>query len=78
LKSRPSRSSRPCTAAWRLHAGLQNPHFDKDSQPLALTEGDIDDLGAALLSGVRDVSIADQGLCQATVLATRENTGSVE
>jgi hypothetical protein len=40
-----------------LHAGVQNPHLDEDIQPLALTEGEIDDLGAALFPGARAVSI---------------------
>jgi len=31
-------------------AGLQNPYLDQDIQPLALTEGDIDDLVAFLVS----------------------------
>jgi hypothetical protein len=34
---------------------LQNPHLDEDIQPLALTEGDIDDLVVALFSGVKAV-----------------------
>ena len=41
-------------------AGLQNPYLDEDIQPLALTEGDIDDV-VAFLASLTSADYAEQG-----------------
>ena len=41
-------------------AGLQNPYLDEDIQPLALTEGEIDDV-VALLASLTSPEYAEQG-----------------
>ena len=41
--------------------GLQNPYLDKDIQPLALTEGDIDDL-VAFLASLTSPDYKEQGV----------------
>jgi len=41
--------------------GLQNPYLDEDIQPLALTEGDIDDL-VAFLASLTSPDYRDQGV----------------
>ena len=52
----PQMISRVSLLSWRMHskldvaAGLQNPYLDEDIQPLALTETDIDDLVAFMVS----------------------------
>jgi len=43
--------------------GLQNPYLDKDIQPLALTEGDIDDL-VAFLASLTSPDYKDQGVAE--------------
>src|SRR5262249_57712538 len=40
--------------------GLQNPYLDEDIQPLALTEGEIDDV-VAFLASLTSADYADQG-----------------
>ena len=42
-------------------AGLQNPYLDQDIQPLALTEGDIDDL-VAFLASLTSADYKEQGV----------------
>ncbi len=42
-------------------AGLQNPYLDQDIQPLALTEGDIDDL-VAFLASLTSADYKEQGI----------------
>jgi len=44
-------------------AGLQNPYLDQDIQPLALTEGDIDDL-VAFLASLTSPDYKDQGVIE--------------
>ncbi|MDB5617840.1 cytochrome c peroxidase [Tardiphaga sp.] len=44
-------------------AGLQNPYLDGDIQPLALTEGDIDDL-VAFLASLTSPDYKDQGVIE--------------
>jgi cytochrome c peroxidase len=41
--------------------GLQNPYLDQDIQPLALTEGDIDDL-VAFLASLTSADYKEQGI----------------
>jgi cytochrome c peroxidase len=41
--------------------GLQDPYLDKDMQPLALTEGDIDDL-VAFLASLTSADYKEQGI----------------
>ena len=43
--------------------GLQNPYLDEDIQPLALTEGDIDDL-VAFLASLTSSDYKDQGVAE--------------
>lgn len=45
--------------------GLQNPYLDEDIQPLALTEGDIDDL-VAFLASLTSPDYRDQGVAELT------------
>src|SRR5207244_9526086 len=42
-------------------AGLHNPYLDADIQPLALTEGDIDDL-VAFLASLTSAQYKEQGV----------------
>ena len=44
-------------------AGLRNPYLDQDIQPLALTEGDIDDL-VAFLASLTSPDYKDQGVIE--------------
>ncbi len=41
--------------------GLQNPYLDEDIQPLALTEGDIDDV-VAFLASLTSADYKEQGI----------------